>query len=65
MISSWEGIIHKSLLKSSEVLTQALGMLEKGYVSREGIMYGPMCKPIIEEQAKEVLEVSTDDKKQC
>ena len=63
LISSWEGIIHKTMLKSSNVLTQELGKLEKEDISQE-IAYGPVDKPSSEEKFKEVLELSAEEKKQ-
>ena len=43
LISSWKVIIHKTMLKSSNVLTQELGKLEKEDISLE-IAYGPVDK---------------------
>lgn len=36
IISSWERIIHKNLLKISNVLEQELGKLEKDEIQDEG-----------------------------
>ena len=52
MISSWEGIIHKNLLKTSDALEQELGKLEK-QGPQEGIIYGPMKN--CEEESVEVI----------
>ena len=61
MISSWEGIIHKNLLKTSDVLEQELGKLEKPW-PQEGIIYGPMEKS--EEESVEVIESTAVECKQ-
>lgn len=58
MISSWEGNIHKNLLKTNDLLEQELGNLEKEDVSHDGIICGPLCKPHILEEREEVLELS-------
>ncbi|XP_050878278.1 uncharacterized protein LOC127082091 [Lathyrus oleraceus] len=64
MISSWEGIIHKNLLKSNNVLEQELGKLEKEDVQHDGIISGPLCKSYIPEEPVKVLELSTKLKNQ-
>lgn len=64
MISSWEGIIYKNLLKSNNVLEQELGKLEKEDVQHDGIISGPLCKSYIPEEPVKVLELSTKLKNQ-
>lgn len=64
MISIWEIIIHKNLLKTSNMLEQELGKLEKEDVQNDGIIIGTLLNPHIPEEPVEVLEVSTVLKKQ-
>lgn len=44
MIYSWEGMVHKILLQSSNVLEQELGKLEKEEAQHEEILCGPLSK---------------------
>lgn len=63
MISSWEGIIHKNPLKTTNVLEKELGKLEKDDVQHDGIISGPFRKTHIHEEPMEVLELYTLFKK--
>lgn len=65
MISSWETIIHKSLLKSTIVLKQELGKLKEEEHLKEGIMNGPLCKSRGQEELVEIFELTAELKDQC
>lgn len=59
MILILERIIHKNLLKTSNILEQELGKLEKEDFQNDGIIIGTLLNPHIPEEPVEVLEVST------
>ncbi|KAI5424664.1 hypothetical protein KIW84_030741 [Lathyrus oleraceus] len=62
-IGHWNGIIHKNLLKSNNMLEKELGKLGKEDVQHGGIISGPLCKSYIPEEPVEVLELSAELKK--
>lgn len=63
MISSWETVAHKSLIKINDILDQELGKLDKEALLNKGILSGPLI--ITEEMRKllEVLGISVEAKK--
>ncbi|XP_058751568.1 uncharacterized protein LOC131624648 [Vicia villosa] len=58
MISYWDRIVHKSLLKSIDVLTQELGKVKE--ILQEGIMYGPMNQSVVKKEHMEEFDLKAD-----
>lgn len=63
MISSWDNIIHKNMVKSSNILEQELGKLNEEVVKKEGILSGPLSKSNKKEEPMGTLEHTSKLKK--